>query len=479
MSPSSNAARVSSRSSEPNALRWLSRGLSCLVLGLGLYATVLSILIVSRYHSSGLWSDQWELVGKLMRTGGKLPLSELWAQHNEHRVPVAWILGLLDLRLFGGRNISLSVEILLVQAAGALLLIAMFRRFSGGRGPILTIAGLALFCAFTPLQMENFTWGFQVTFVLAALAGPAAFAAAIFHSAAVSSDTRRWISLPLVLSLAAAFTAECGLAAGLTVWPILILLGFALRFPVKSQILTATVAIAAVALYFTGYHSPSYHADPLQTLRHPGAIVKYVVTYFGCTWDGTLPSSSSVPTVSELLTGLAILLALAGSARLGMRRKPPADRLQCFLAANMLFAIATAVLTSLGRLSFGIDQATSGRYQTIALLFWASLAAILLVAMTASRRRGFAVVALQIVLALLMLSAGPRYMEMEQFAQDQRDTVAAGYAALVNPHPDLEALHNLYPKPELLDRYSYLRSHGLGAPASEVARQGSHDEKSR
>lgn len=475
--PDSAAARAPSRPSDADALRWVSRVLSCLVLGLGVYAAAASILMVCRYHSPGLYADQWELVGKLMRNGGKLSLAELWAQHNEHRVPVAWICGLLDLRLFGGRNISLFAEAFLVQAAAALLLIGMFRKFGAGRGPLPTVAGLALFCAFSPLQIENFVWGFQVAFVLAALGGPAAFAGAICHSAA-AAENRRWISGPLVFSFAAAFAAECGLAAGLAVWPILVLLGFVLRFPRKSQILTVAVATVAVGVYLAGYRTLPDHADPLQTIRQPWSIVKYVVTYFGYAWDGSLPSFSPLPAVSELLTGLALVFALVSAGRLCWQ-KGAADRLRYFLAANMLFAIVTGVLTSLGRLTFGVNQATSSRYQTISLAFWASLAAMSLVSLAAGRYRGLGTIAVQIGIVALMLAAGGRYQRMERFAKAQQITVAEGYAALASAQADQQPLTDLYPDPSVVTWHAFLRSRRLGPDASEVARQAPHVAEGR
>ena len=82
---------------------------------------------------------------------------------------------------------------------------------------------------------------FQICFVLADLGAAASFAGAICHAARLREDPERWISRPLVLSYCAAFVSECNLSAGLLVWPILVLLGFALRFPRRSQALTAGV----------------------------------------------------------------------------------------------------------------------------------------------------------------------------------------------------------------------------------------------
>lgn len=453
-------------------LLWVSRILSWSILALGAYAAVFSILTVCRYHSPGLMSDQWDLAGKLMRAGGKLSFSDFWAQHNEHRIPIGWALGLLDLRVFGGRNISLLVEIFLVQAMAAVLFIGMFRKFGAGRASTLTVSGIALFAAFSPLQMENFVWGFQVAFVMAALLGPAAFAGAILHSAR-TAGSGSWISLPLALSIAAAFAAECTLAGGLVAWPLLIVLGYVLRLPTKSQILVGSAAAVAVGVYLIGYHSPSHHANPWESIQHPTVVARYILTYFGSTWDASLPSESTLPTVSEVLTGLALLFALSSAGRLLWQRARGVDRLRCFLAANMLFALAIGVMTSLGRVNFGLEQAASSRYQTVALVFWASLAGTLLLSLADGRRRQIATVACQSVLAALLVVAGQQYGDMRDFAASWRTGIADGYAALANPQADQEPLTFLYPEPSIVEWYAYLRSQKLGPDPNEVARSAS------
>src|SRR5579864_1219387 len=292
-------------------LGWSSTVLSAVILSLGLYAAVSTALLVYRTHSPVPYFDQWAFVDSMMHLGKTPVLSLLWAQHTEHRILVGRITGYADLEWFGGRNISLLIEIYLIQLAIALVFIWMFHRFGPRRWTVaVTAAGLFIYCMLCPVQLGNFIWGFQTTFVFTGFAAAVAFAGVACHADKIAMDKERWISAPLLLSLCAAFLAECGIANGLFVWPILVLLGFFLHFPKRSQLLTVLAAFIAVGFYLYGYQSPPQHANPLISIQHPLALAKFVITYFASTWDSTLPSTSWWPTVSESLTVLALASAL-------------------------------------------------------------------------------------------------------------------------------------------------------------------------
>jgi len=164
------------------------------VLGLGLYRAVSTGLLVYRTYSPIPFFDQWNIVDS-MRNLGKTPVpSLLWAQHNEHRIPIGRITAYADLEWFGGRNISLLIEIYLIQICVALLFIWMFRRFGPGpRAVVLTAAGLFVFCMLCPIQIGNFIWGFQTAFGFTGLAAVVAFAGAVCHSVRMADDNKLWI----------------------------------------------------------------------------------------------------------------------------------------------------------------------------------------------------------------------------------------------------------------------------------------------
>jgi hypothetical protein len=451
---------------------WLLGTLAVVVLGLGLYAAATTALIVYRTYSPVIFWDQWVVVDAAMRTAGKFPpLSMLWAQQNEHRIVVGRLACLADLYFFGGKNVSLLIEIYLVQLASALLFLWAFHHFGkASKAVLVTAAGLLLFCMLCPLQMENFEWGFQITFVFAEVAASFAFAAMVWYSAELATGkASRRVGL-LLLSFFAAFLSECSLADGVLVWPILLLLTLVLRLPKWTQFLTAAVGASAIALYLPGYQSPPYHSRLSTSILHPLSVAKYVVTYFGSSWDSTLPSYKALPTFSELVTVLAIAGSVASVAWLFLRPRSRRDPLRAFLGANILFAIAAAVLTSLGRLSFGIGQAISSRYQVIALLFWASLGGLMLASLALKHSRSLLMLELQIILLLLMTSSISRFSGIEEGAKMRQSTISQAYSALAYDPPDLNALKTLYPDPRLVPAwYAFLRSHNLGSDAREFA----------
>src|ERR1017187_3427242 len=224
----------------------LSRVLSILILCLGVCTAVFTAILVCQTYSPVPWFDQWSFVDTLKRAGGTLRFSQLWEQHGEHNVAIGLICGFVDLRFFGGRNVSLLIEVYVVQACVAFLLIWMAYRFGRLRGSALfTTAGFSLFCALCPNQMENFGWGFQIAFVFCGLAVAASFAGLIYHQRAFAIDKRRWISWWLILSLIAAFLPQWCLASGLLVWPLLAILAFSLRFPTRTQFVIVAAGTVA------------------------------------------------------------------------------------------------------------------------------------------------------------------------------------------------------------------------------------------
>ena len=120
-------------------------------------------------------------INPIARGAGFSSWGWLWSQHNEHRLLVIRLLLLLDLRLFGGRNISLLVELYLLQATVWACLVFGIARFTAfSRSLKLTLQGVFGFCLFHPNQAENLTWPFQVSFILAFALATLAFLAIAF-----------------------------------------------------------------------------------------------------------------------------------------------------------------------------------------------------------------------------------------------------------------------------------------------------------
>jgi hypothetical protein len=455
---------------------WSSALLSFVILGWGLWTALSTARTVHQTFSPVYYWDQYAVVTDLQQSNGVFHLSLLWAQHNEHRIVVGRLALLADLQFFQGRNASLLVEIYLIQVVLALLFTWMCPHFGKVRGvALITVGGFFSYCMFCPLQIENFYWGFQVPYVFAGLAAAVSFACVVWHAAKVAEGKANWISWPLLFAFIAGFLAEYSLADGLIVWPVILWLGFTLRLAKRTRVFSALVGVIAVGLYFIGYVTPPEHSNPWLTIRRPLSVAKYVTTYIASTWDSSLPSFSAWPTVSELLTILAVAFVLGTALRWLLVRSTAPDLFRAFLVANLLLTVAAAVLTSLGRLNFGLATATLSRYQSIALVFWACLAAFILASIPSGHSYRFVLTVIQVGLVVLLTANQGRFATIVRLAKHHQIALDDAYVALANNSPDLDGLKILYPQPEKVAVwYNYMRSHNLGADPREFYNWGGY-----
>ena len=445
---------------------------------LGIYTAIWTAKVVRRSFSPAIDWDQWDVVKDLLRSRGHITAKLLWAQHNEHRIPFGRLACYADLRWFGGRNVSLLLENYLIHMAALGIFAVMLHRFGRlSRSANLGLLGFTAFCVFSPIQIDNFVRGFQVTFVLCILAAMLAFSAAVLHKSVGDEPGSRSLSSYLGGALFFAVIAEFSLSSGLLVWPILLLLGYGLRFSRATQLLILSAGTVAIGAYFTHFFLPGHETKPFESLSHPLDLWRYVLMYFGSTWRdyrlqpiGPLAwlvpvTASTWSTVVDLLTATALGLGGFFAIRFLIRRTD--DGLSGFLFANTVFAIFGATITGLGRLKSGLAQAASNRYQTIALLFWASLV-IWIFTKISGQRRWTKLLAAQVILVVMMGTAVPRFHVYKQYAMERKAALAAAFRSLMQGSEDPSRLAILSPAPSMIpELFSYLESKGWGPSASD------------
>lgn len=345
------------RSSPPTLerLAWVAAGLFVA----GLFVSTLYLLTPLFFAAP--FQDQWVTIGEYRRAlkrGLSLPL--LFSQHNEHRLIFPRLVLFADMHFFGGlNNFSRTVTLAgLVTGAGLMALIA--RR--GGRGVLPALAGgLAAGVMVSMLHWQNILWGFQVQFVWVFVA--AAWSAYLFFRAARDAERTRWglMAGALALLVVATFCMANGLVAGWAVMAVALVT----RRPLRPTLALGVATLALTLIYLNGYHEVGEHSDPTLALQKPKEFAYYVAMYLGsiaAEWGKR----------AAFLFGLAGFGA-AGAAGLwvliGRERRPEGLALVAVLA----FLTLTAMVTGVGRLSFGIEQAVSPRYLTPSALFWAAL----------------------------------------------------------------------------------------------------------
>jgi hypothetical protein len=137
------------------------------VLLLGLIVIAFAIAITARCYMPCPFWDEWAVIEAIAKGKGPTSWAWLWSQQNEHRVAVPRLVVWLDVYGFGGKNISLFIESVAIQCFHWLAIGFVVERFTDlPRFLKRSIQGSFAFCLFHPNQIENFTWAFQIGFVL-------------------------------------------------------------------------------------------------------------------------------------------------------------------------------------------------------------------------------------------------------------------------------------------------------------------------
>ena len=367
-----------------------------------------ALLMVRGYVRCPYW-DQWWVIAQIADGESPRSLSWLWSQQNEHRILFPRLLIWLDVSLFGARNISLFLFTFAVQTAHWLLWIFAIRRWGpADRGLRWTIAGIFGYCLFCPNQIENFVWAFQFSFLLTFFLATLAFVSVL-----LAEEVKAPKHL-VGVEIAASVLAVCNIAAGLLIWPFLIALSFLRKASRRVLIVLMLVAIASYIAYFAGYQQPAYHSSLWTSLQSPKLLLRYVLTLFGTSWWFLLPHLAR--TIALVAICLAALLFFSD-----LRQPGGIGKLEPLLFVEIAFLLTASVVTALGRVTLGIGQASSSRYQTPAMLFWASLASLLLLWLNQCGRVRLLMAARLLTLAVVLLSClgmWPIYAANEQRARE-------------------------------------------------------------
>ena len=332
--------------------------------------TLLAVGFVARYGTDvPVWDDE-NLVPALV---GVQPITPtwLWAQHNEHRIPLPKLM-LLGMDRCAGNDIRagmfLSVATLAALAAG---LVALLGRFRGGSQAADAVIPILLL---HPGHATNLLWSFQFTMVL-----PTALATS-FLIATAGRPGRPGVGMAWVAGLALAclpLSSGNGLVfvPALAAW----LLGSALAEYrsrlAGSQRRAIGIACSAVpgllpaGFYFWGFQ-PGVHPEAgggLADLVRTAAqfLAGGVGTPAGWIWPW-----SGVLTAGLLIVGLALLGRAWGTR--------PEEHARIFgLLAFLAGVLSVALAVGWGRGWAGDLAGFQDRYVTLATPFWCWLVVVI------------------------------------------------------------------------------------------------------
>lgn len=309
--------------------------------------------------------DQWDGICPLFEKLeiGQLRIADFFAQHSEHRIffPRILIYTLARLTDWNIRWELLMMWVLACVTLGNFALITQETLRKPTNFWLLLGASVLLF---SPLQWENWLWGFQLGLVMPITA----FTASLW--------TTRLLRIPaaflstIALCTVITFSGASGFASWLLCTPLLLFPEGRLvwRDRIGWWILWVAVAVGSFLLYFHNYQRPSYHPDPFFVLSHPLDGICYILAFIGGPF--AMGTDLNPMLVSNFAGGLLLLCFCACLCFLWQQRAN-AEFVKKALPWIVLcaFALMNAFAAMIGRLGFGAGQALSSRYVTFAVLF--------------------------------------------------------------------------------------------------------------
>jgi len=345
-----------------------SRLASAALFAVGLAPLLAMLLLVIRNWLPLPTWDEWETPGEMFVSfcQGTLGLRDLIAQHNESRKFFPRLL-YLALAQFGGWDVRKEMAFIFLSVC---VTAALFGRLIGGmpgasaRTALLAWA-VASFLCFSPVQFENFLWGVQVEVFFPGLA---VLVIAWVNLSRLSVSRKAVVNG--TLTLIATYTVAHGMLLWLLGIPLLAR-GGSLRKNWTTYAAYMSCAAIASGAYFIGYTKPGYHpaffGSGLNVLQLGHYLILWVGSYF---------NSAFIDPFAVGLVAVLIFLASLVSAVLVIRRT---GDWRSFYAPILIavYACATAAITAVGRIGFGVEQALNTRYRVFSLAFYLALVALL------------------------------------------------------------------------------------------------------
>jgi hypothetical protein len=316
------------------------------------------------YHSVNVpfWDD-WHGQVRVYKefSEGHLSLRSLFSQHNESRTlfpRLVWLT--MALSPIWDFRWNLVLHFLIVSCIS--LCVFKLAQRTTQAGPValsgaMLLANLILFNAF---QWENWIWGIQfIVFV-----PPLALCFGVFIALTVRSDSRKAISLVLLATLSTFSFANGMLCWGLFIPFLLLHRG---EPPVRINIWSGVylVCMCGVFLvYFWNYHKPGNAPSLNLVLDDPASAFRYFLTFLGSPFDRPAVLQPHVVALPAGMALLSLFVVMAGYCVRFSRNSGLFWRAFPWFAVAG-YALISGVITTVGRMGFGIDLALSSRYTSV------------------------------------------------------------------------------------------------------------------
>lgn len=428
-------------------------GVIIIIAGLGILA--FTVYVQTCLATSAPLFDHWAFFINLANDKGRLSLRHLFEVHNGHWLVVPRLLFFADYLFFDAKNTLLFACITLGQAIQVLIFCKVWLRVFNKA--FLSAAGAAVVTAFlfSPVQIANFLWPWQISVTTSALAVSLSFYCfSELMSKWDAGQTPPHSRLLISGTLGGSLIASLSFADGLFTWPVLVL--FALLFTRRRGVIAALVAVGAIiwVIFMWLMHRPSGADLGLFASKEAAPYAEYLLAYVGGIWGCFGMRAAQGFGVLGIVAGIGLTAIVA--------TKKKRQSVDIFAVCQASWFLCNALVTSAARSQLGVPQALESRYQTFSVMFWLTLF-IWASARVPRALQSFARLQTALMLSAILLISVPSFFswrDMRAAYLAQTDSLRLTQAALLSDVYDRNEIRLSAMSPEVFQgAFQFLRVH--------------------
>ncbi|MDJ0556367.1 MAG: hypothetical protein QNJ68_18400 [Microcoleaceae cyanobacterium MO_207.B10] len=352
-------------------------------------AIVMGILILNYSVNLPFW-DQWNLMPQLFVkiSANSLYWQDLIAQHNESRklFPRLIFLGLAYLT-----NWDVRYEMLAIFLLACLVSVNIYRlnrlTINTKTIPSLIIAFLANLLIFSAIQYDNWFWGIQLVVFM-----PIACITTAISIAYSRLSTILKFLICIVLCMISTFSYSNGMLAWVIILPVLVLA------PLKSWsnllrkkwlFFTWLITfIVSITIYFDGFYKPEGSPGITPAFLYPAQTLQFFLAFLGSPLGS---GNQTFPLVNSILIGgveIAIFFCLCLYLFRHIQDYPLLNQMIGWIMIGF-YSVLSALITSVGRVGFGVESSLPSRYTTFSLYLIVAIIHLLPIVFSHARSQGY------------------------------------------------------------------------------------------
>ncbi len=404
---------------------------------------VILLIFVANFSVNVPYGDQWDLVYFFENVSiNKLNFVDFFAQHNEHRIVFPRII-IVILAFMTKWNIKYELYFSVFLAFITFLAIYKLSSLQSENqhNPSLHLLNiLTSILIFSLVQHENWLWGFQIAWFLI----NACLVIAILIIT-LSKDNPERLYFAAIPCFIASFSLIQGLLTWLAVIPSIVSLKSSSRQKSIRIIIWISLFAITCTIYFINYQKPAHKVDIFFFLREPLIAGRYFFTLLGT----PLVSESILSPIIGVTVFLSFLILIVRSLKASQFRFKISLEATSWISIG-LFVLLFAFITTVGRASFGVEQAMASRYTTSSVLL--IISTLYLWQLFSSK----SVFVAGIIIGLLLVNSANAIPQAKSLqAERQAGATCLELVNFINESSD-SCLESLYPAPSAVRKLAII-----------------------